>query len=44
MGFERFTNGNIYEGQYKKGKVHGQGKYTWVNGEYYDGQWVDGLK
>lgn len=22
-GFERFMNGNIYEGEYFKGKVHG---------------------
>ena len=23
LGFERFSNGNIYEGEYSKGKVHG---------------------
>jgi len=31
-GFERFSNGNLYEGQYEKGLVTGKGVYTWTNG------------
>lgn len=26
------------------GKPEGIGKYTWANGEFYEGEWVNGLK
>ena len=26
------------------GQVHGEGKYIWTTGEFYDGQWKKGLK
>ena len=26
------------------GRVAGQGKYTWANGDIYDGQWQQGTK
>ena len=44
MGYEKFHNGNTYHGEYKKGRVCGQGKYIWASGEFYDGQWLDGMK
>ena len=27
-GFEKFTDGRIYEGEFKNHKMHGQGTYT----------------
>ena len=33
-----------YVGEYKDGKRHGQGTYTWSNGEKYKGEWKDGKK
>ena len=27
--------------QFKDGKFHGKGTYTWANGDKYDGQWKD---
>ena len=42
MGFETFAQGNTYDGEYSDGKVHGQGKYVWHTGEYFDGQWQRG--
>jgi hypothetical protein len=37
-------NGNTYIGDYIAGKVSGSGLYTWSNGEYYEGQWLNGQK
>src|SRR5688572_17134312 len=31
-----------YQGQILDGQMHGQGKLTYENGEYYDGEWVRG--
>ena len=31
-----------YVGEYKDGKRHGQGTYTWSNGEKYKGEWKNG--
>ena len=42
--FERFHNGNSYFGQFFKGKAEGNGVFSWLNGEVYDGAWVNGLK
>jgi hypothetical protein len=33
-----------YEGDFFKGLPEGQGKYTWANGTYYDGQWKNGKR
>jgi len=41
---ERYSNGNRYEGDFKAGKPHGKGIYTWANGEVYEGEWACGLK
>lgn len=33
-----------YKGNWKKGLKHGNGKQTWNDGSYYDGDWVnDGI-
>ena len=31
-----------YQGQILDGQMHGEGKLTYDNGEYYDGEWVKG--
>ena len=37
-------NGNVYEGQFRRGRKHGKGKYAMANslGLVYTGVWVDG--
>ena len=38
-------NGNIlFEGYYINDKKEGIGKYIWENGEYYIGQYKNGLR
>jgi hypothetical protein len=32
-----------YQGQILDGQMHGCGKLTYENGEYYDGDWVRGI-
>ena len=32
-----------YQGQIMDGQMHGVGKLTYENGEYYDGEWVRGM-
>ena len=34
--------GGKYEGEYKDGKRHGQGKLTYPDGSNYVGEWKDG--
>ena len=41
---ERYSNGNRYEGDFSNGKPHGNGVYSWANGEVYEGEWDKGLK
>jgi hypothetical protein len=31
-------------GTYKNNKPHGIGKYEWSNGEFYEGEWIEGNK
>ncbi|KAJ3335338.1 hypothetical protein HDU93_005775 [Gonapodya sp. JEL0774] len=31
-----------FEGFWKEGKYHGQGRYAWADGTWYLGEWVDG--
>ena len=33
----RFTNGDVYDGEFKNNKYHGKGKFTFANGEIYKG-------
>jgi hypothetical protein len=35
---------DTYVGSFRKGFPDGIGKYTWSNGNYYDGNWKKGLK
>ncbi len=39
----KYENGDTYEGQWKDGLKHGNGKFTWEDGGAYEGQWKDGL-
>ena len=38
-GYERFSNGNQYLGDFDQGRVTGRGIYSWVSGESYEGGW-----
>jgi len=38
------ASGNRYEGQWKDGKMHGQGVFEFVNGNRYEGQFKDGKR
>ncbi len=35
--------GDTYEGDWLNGKMNGQGRYTWADGSYYEGDVVDNL-
>ncbi|MES1909554.1 MAG: hypothetical protein MHM6MM_002271 [Cercozoa sp. M6MM] len=37
-------NGDVYEGNFVRGKFSGKGRYTYKNGCYYDGQWKRGKR
>jgi hypothetical protein len=39
-----YTNGDVYDGEWKNGLKSGQGLYTFTNGDVYDGEWKNGLK
>ena len=45
-GTETFEDGSIYVGEYKDGKYHGKGTYTFGKGEFegdkYEGEYKDG--
>lgn len=32
-----YVNGDVYTGNWIKGKKHGNGTYTYADGDYYDG-------
>ena len=34
----------IYEGDWKRGEIHGQGTYYFLGGDKYEGEWRDGKK
>ena len=38
------TSGDIYVGEFKDDKQHGQGIYTCANGDKYEGEWEDGKR
>ena len=42
QGTKTWTNGDMYEGEFKDGKYDGQGTYTWSDGRKYVGEWNDG--
>lgn len=35
---------NTYEGTFKENKMHGSGKFMWVNGQVYEGEFVNDLR
>ena len=37
-------NDGKYVGEWKKGKQHGQGTFTWFSGDRYEGEWMDGTE
>ena len=37
-----WENGSRYFGEWKDGKKHGQGKFTYTDGGWYDGSWKEG--
>ena len=39
-----FDNGDHYVGEWKNGKMHGQGIFTHNDGNKYDGEFKDGKK
>ena len=42
QGKMTWTNGDVYEGEWKDDEEHGKGKYTWTSGKVYEGEWKDG--
>jgi hypothetical protein len=44
-GYSAYTwpSGDKYIGEYKDGKMHGQGTYTYANGDKYVGEFKDDL-
>jgi hypothetical protein len=42
QGLCRFADGSVYEGEWKHGKAHGQGRLTNAQGiVVHDGKWVN---
>ena len=41
MGTRLYADGNKYVGDWKNGKLHGQGTLIWLNGEKYEGTFLD---
>lgn len=40
-----FANGDTYQGEFKEGKSHGRGQYTWsIDNSSYMGEFREGLK
>jgi hypothetical protein len=38
---QKYHDGIVYEGAWRDGKRHGQGKYTYADGAVYEGEWCD---
>lgn len=41
---ESYPDGSSYKGNFKDGLFHGQGVYTWANGDKYEGEWTNGSR
>ena len=35
---------DLHQGQYSNDKKEGEGKYSWSNGDWYEGGWKAGLR
>ena len=44
IGTVTSSKGDLYVGEFKDDKQHGQGTYTTANGDKYVGEWKDGNK
>lgn len=40
----KYVNGNVYEGAFVKGRLHGEGKMRYAKGNTYVGQWYRGKR
>ena len=40
---KKFLNGDKYDGEWKDGKMHGKGVYTYINGDQYEGEYSDNV-
>ena len=38
------TGEDVYEGEFRDGKIHGRGNFFYANGNRYEGEWHDGKK
>ena len=41
-GIFSWSNGNLYEGEWKEGNKNGLGTFTYLDGSKYKGEWKDG--
>ena len=39
-----FNNGNVYKGEFNRGKMNGKGTYTWGDGAVYEGEWYNDMR
>ena len=42
-GMYEYSNGDVYEGYFKKDKIHGNGVYTWANKITFRGEFKNNL-
>ena len=43
LGPYKYSKGEVYEGEYKSGKRHGEGKQIWSDSTYYQGTWSNDM-
>lgn len=43
-GTYKFTNGDVYEGEFGANTMHGEGTYVWADGTRHIGQWANGVR
>ena len=36
--------GEVYDGEWRNGKPHGQGQYVYADGDVYEGEWLNGKR